>query len=261
MRIVTLTTDYGSRDHYAGVMKGVMLSIAPRVTLVDITHEVEPQNVLHAAFVLRRIWQWYPPGTIHLAVVDPGVGSERRILVGRYDGRYVVAPDNGLVTLVHRDLPAEALRYVESTRYVLRKRSATFHGRDIMAPVAAHLASGVQICEFGPPAANVELLAVEHLARSTGGAIHGRVLHVDRFGTLITNITEAQLAAGPDKHRSVEVFVNGTAVGPLRSTFCDVPTETPLALVGGSGMLEIAVNCGNAAELFGPADSVLIEVR
>ncbi|MHC4695630.1 MAG: SAM hydrolase/SAM-dependent halogenase family protein, partial [Planctomycetota bacterium] len=242
MCIVTLITDYGTRDHYAGVLKGVMLGIAPQISITDITHDIEPHNVLHGAFVLRQVWAWYPPGTIHLAIVDPGVGSERRIIVGKLEGRYVVAPNNGLVTLVHRELSVEAVHFAEDPRFFLSRPSATFHGRDMMAPVAAHLASGVDMGEFGPVADSVELLPVEYMAQSAGDSIRGRVLHVDRFGTLITNIRAEQLRAFSESVERIGVLVNGTSIGPIRSTFCDVPPGTPLALIGGGGLLEIAIN-------------------
>ena len=261
MRIVTLITDYGTRDHYAGALKGVMLGIAPQISIMDVTHDIEPHNVLHGAFVLRQVWSWYPPGTIHLAVVDPGVGSERRIIVGKYGGRYVVAPNNGLVTLVHRELSVQAVHVVEDPRFYLSRPSATFHGRDMMAPVAAHLARGVDVGEFGPVADSVEMLSVEHVAESSGDSIRGRVLHVDRFGTLITNIRMEQLAALSERVEAVSVLVNGTSIGPVRSTFCDVPAGDPLALIGGASLLEIAVNQGSAAERFGPPGTVHIEVR
>ncbi|UCF32967.1 MAG: SAM-dependent chlorinase/fluorinase, partial [Phycisphaerales bacterium] len=147
MTLVTLTTDFGTRDPYVGVMKGVILSMAPKAKVVDITHDIEAHNIAEAAFVLRSIWPWYPEGTVHVAVVDPGVGSERRVLLGRYEGRYVIAPDNGLITLVHRSLRLEEMRVVENRRYLLPHTSGTFHGRDIMAPVAAHMVNGVKAME------------------------------------------------------------------------------------------------------------------
>lgn len=260
MSIITLITDYGTRDHYVAALKGVILGVAPDVRIVDVTHEVEPHNVLHAAFVLRQIWPWYPPGTVHLAVVDPGVGSERRIVLGRYDGRCVVAPDNGLVTFVHRDRPAEAMHVVENRRYFLPEPSATFHGRDIMAPVAAHLANGVNPREFGPVTDRLEMLPISNRAETTTEGVRGRVLHVDHFGTLVTNILREQLEERGSPSRALEVRVNGKSIGPVRSTFADVCLGEAIALIGSCGLLEVAVNQGRAVELFGPPDTIRIDV-
>ena len=132
--VITLLTDFGTQDWYVAAVKGVILQIAPQATIVDVTHNIGPQDVIRAAFVLRQTLEWFPPGTIHLAVVDPGVGSSRRLLAGRYAGQYVVAPDNGLITVVHRELPVEAVHQITNRAYALRSMSTTFHGRDIMAP-------------------------------------------------------------------------------------------------------------------------------
>ncbi len=261
MPIVTLITDYGMRDYYVGALKGVILRIAPEACVVDVTHEVPPHNVLHAAFVLRQIWPWYPPGTIHLAVVDPGVGSERRIILGQYAGRYVIAPDNGLVTLLHRDQAAEALYVVENRRFFLPDLSTTFHGRDVMAPVAAHLAKGVNPREFGPMTDRLDLLPVADRAEVTGEAVHGSVLYVDRFGTLVTDIRQDQLMGTHRLGRGCEVVVNGHPIGPVRSTFSGVAVGEPVALIGSCGLLEVAVNQGSAVERFGPPDAVRVDVR
>ena len=186
MQIITLITDYGGRDYYVGALKGVILSIAPKVTLVDVTHEVEPHNILHAAFVLRSIWPWFPAGTIHLVIVDPGVGTERRVLLGRYDGSYVVAPDNGVLSFLHRELRTEAMHVVEDPRFTLPHVSSTFEGRDVLAPVAAHLALGVKPRDFGRATDRVEVFP---LPRSPGGqcsgvartcALRGPLRHLDQ---------------------------------------------------------------------------------
>ncbi len=261
MAIVTLITDYGTRDYYVGAVKGVILGIAPDVRVVDVTHDIEPHNILHGAFILRHIWPWYPPGTIHVVVVDPGVGSDRRIILGRYAGRYAVAPDNGLITLVHRDIPAEAVHVVENRRYFMPEPAATFHGRDIMAPVAAHLARGVKPVEFGGATDRLEVLPVAHRAEATRRGLSGRVLYRDRFGTLVTNVGQDQLVGPQGSQRQWEVLVNGTSIGQVRSTFADVPSGDAVAVIGSTGLLEIAVNQGSAAERFGPPESVRVEVR
>lgn len=260
MPIVALTTDFGTRDHYVGAVKGVILAIAPQATVVDVTHDVEPHNILHGAFVLRRVWPYFPVGTIHLAVVDPGVGTGRRIILGQYAGRFVVAPDNGLITLVHRDYPPEAMHVVENRRYFAADLSSTFHGRDIMAPAAAHLAAGVKPKEFGRVTDRLEMLPVAHRAVTAGGAVRGVVLYVDRFGTLVTNIGADQIGVRPDAGDPRMVCVNGVCIGSIRTTFADVAPGEPLALMGSAGLLEIAVNRGRAVDRFGPADGIRVEV-
>ncbi len=260
MSIVTLTTDYGTRDHYVGAMKGVILGIAPKTTIIDITHDVGPHDILHGAFVLWQSWRWYPHGTVHVVVVDPGVGSGRRIIVGQYACQYVVAPDNGLLTLLHRETPPEAMHVVENRRYFLPATSATFHGRDIMAPVAAHLAGGVRIRELGPVTDRIEMLSIAHRAEWAGQALSGSVLHVDRFGTIVTNIHREQLTAPRIRRRALEVWVGEVNIGPVRSTFSDVPEGEPVALIGGTGLLEIAINQGRAADRLGPVGALRIEV-
>ncbi|MEK7836132.1 MAG: SAM-dependent chlorinase/fluorinase [Pseudomonadota bacterium] len=180
-------------------VKGVILSIAPETRIVDITHEIAPRDIGQGAFVLRHALPWFPRETINLAVVDPGVGSARRIVAGKYQGQYVVAPDNGLLTWVQRDLSLEAMHVVEDRRYFLPKVSNTFQGRDILAPVAAHLAKGVELRLLGPPAERIELLSVPHRAERTDNGWRGQIVYVDRFGNLITNLHRDQLfpSAGP----------------------------------------------------------------
>lgn len=261
MQIITLITDYGGRDYYVGALKGVILSIAPKVTLVDVTHEVEPHNILHGAFVLRSIWPWYPAGTIHLAIVDPGVGTERRILLGRYDGSYVVAPDNGVISFLHRELRTEAMHVVENPRFTLPPASSTFEGRDILAPVAAHLAQGVKPREFGRATDRVEVFPLPRRPEVSAQGLRGCVLYVDRFGTLVSNISRRSLLALGTHKAEFEVLVNDTSVGPILSTFGEVPAGEPVAIIGSTEHLEVAVNRGSAQERFGPVERVRILVR
>ena len=223
MAIITLITDFGTCDHYVAVMKGVILGIAPDVRIVDVTHEIEPHNVLQGAFVLQQTWSWYPPGTIHVVVVDPGVGSDRRIVLTQLGGHYVIAPDNGLMTLVARDQPDHVAFVLDNDKYFLSSVSTTFHGRDIMAPVAAHLARGVAPAEFGARADRLHLLpAVEPIPLPAGG-YEGRVIYVDRFGNLVTNIGGAQLSPGDGSGESWHVLVNGLSIGPIRKAYAEVP--------------------------------------
>lgn len=261
MPVITLLTDYGTSDHYVAAIKGVLTSLAPQAQVVDITHDIAPYNVAQAAFVLRQAFPWFPRGTVHVVVVDPGVGSERRILLGQYAGQFVLAPDNGLLTYVHRDFAADAVHVLEDRRLWLAQVSPTFHGRDIMAPAAAHLVKGVKPRSFGRVAERIELLAVPHRAEAKDGGWIGRVIYVDRFGTLVTNVRGDQLGSTEVRPRKWEVFVSGASLGPIRTAFHEVPPGAPLALMGSGGHLEIAVNQGRAVDRFAAVESLQIEVR
>ncbi len=251
MGVIAVITDYGTQDYYVGALKGVMLQIAPDATIVDITHDIAPHNVAQAAFVLWQSWTWFPRETVFLAIVDPGVGTDRRIILGKCAGRYVVAPDNGLVTFVHQAMDVEALHVVENEQYFLPVRSATFHGRDMLAPVAAHIVLGADVEALGPSANQLNLLPVAARAEIRSDGVYGTVLYTDRFGTLVTNIAREQLAAMGGALEGVEVEVDGVSAGPIRSAFADVSPGAVVALIGGSGLLELAVNQGSAAERFG----------
>lgn len=260
MAIITLLTDFGTRDHYVAAMKGVIHRIAPRVSIVDITHEISAQNILEAAFTLRQSLIWYPTGTVHVAVVDPGVGSSRCILAGRYSGQIVLAPDNGLLSLLHRDLRLEELYSVEQERFFLPNVSSTFHGRDIFAPVAAHIASGLRLSMLGPRVRELEVLPLASPKRS-GDEIRGCVLHVDRFGNLITNIGIEMLANDMRRGKSFCVRVADRDVGPICNNYSNVDHGELLALIGSSGTIEISVNGGNAAQMLNAKIQTEVVVR
>ena len=258
---ITLMTDFGTRDQYVAEMKGVILQIAPQANVVDITHQIDPQDVVRAAFVLRQVWNWFPSGTVHVAVVDPGVGSRRRIIAGRYSGQYVVCPDNGLISMVHHELQLEAVHIVENRDYTLSNVSSTFHGRDIMAPVAAHLAGGVPIRSLGPPTNHVEVLRLAAPRPIVGPGLAGEVLCADRFGNLITNISRQALALVYRQRSNAQVYLDSQCIGPIRTAYHEVPAGQSLAVIGSSEYLEIAVNCGNAAETLAAKRGAKIEVR
>lgn len=248
MRIITLTTDFGEADHYIACMKGVILKRAPSARIVDVTHLIQPHDVVHGAFVLRQIFEHFPEGTIHVIVVDPGVGTSRRLLAVRYEGQIILAPDNGLVSLVHRDYDMEELRTLSNTRLFRPEISATFHGRDILAPVAGELAQGMSLENVGPLIDQLEILNLERPSRLPTGGIEGHVLYVDRFGNLISNISEIDLdAVAPDNIEKFNVHVGPLAIGPIRSTYADVAVGEVVPVIGSTGMLEVAVNQGNAA--------------
>ncbi|MBX6422493.1 S-adenosyl-l-methionine hydroxide adenosyltransferase family protein [Thermosulfurimonas sp. F29] len=248
---VVLLTDFGLRDHYVGVMKGVILSRVPEAVLVDLTHEIPPQNVRAAAYELAVSWSYFPEGSVFLCVVDPGVGTARRALAAVIEGRFFVGPDNGLLTLVLRRHGAFEIRAVEAERFSLPGASTTFHGRDLFAPVAAEILRGRPLRDFGPRIEDPVLLPFPEPEPVPGGW-RARVLRVDRFGNLILNLSVRELPFG-----SFRVEVEGRRV-PLARTYAEVPEGEPLALIGSDGFLEIAVNRGSAAELFGEDPEILV---
>jgi hypothetical protein len=241
--IVTLTSDFGLRDSYVAEMKGVILAIAGDLRLVDITHEIARHDIGEGAFVLEGATAHFPPGTVHLAVVDPGVGSARRGLVVCSRGVVLVGPDNGLFTSF---LEGEGWQAFELTAPEFRRQtvSRTFHGRDVFAPAAAHIALGVSPSRLGPPVPDPVRLPWP-AARAGDDGVEGAVVHVDRFGNLVTSIRAAAVAglgAGASAH------VGGRPL-PVVGTYADLEVGCPGALVGSHGRLEIAVREGSAEAL------------
>lgn len=231
MPVVTLLTDFGCSDSYVGEVKGVILSGCPAVTLVDITHAVPPGDIRAASYVLGRTWHRYPRGTVHLAVVDPGVGSSRRALVIQHDSHYFVGPDNGIFTPV-----------LGGAVYVIQavSDSATFHGRDLFAPVVVSLCTGAAIEDLGEPIVDPIQLDRPHLTRRDGELV-GSVIHVDHFGNLITNVE------GSSIHHGCRCVIGGEDV-EVGSTFSDVPISDLIAYVGSGDTLVVAVRDGSAAQ-------------
>jgi len=247
-RTVTLTTDFGVRDPYVAAMKGVLLDICPNVRIVDLTHEIGPQNIAEGALFLAGAVPYFPKETIHVAVIDPGVGTERRPIVLRTLEQYIVCPDNGLAALLVRQSPWEA-RVISNSAFMRDTISPTFHGRDIFAPAAAHLASGAPFDQVGSPIESLVTLAWPEPTVDASGAIHGQVVHVDRFGNLITNIHHSMVR----EPASASVHLGAHALDGIQSTYGELPLGKPLTLFGSSGYLEIAVNSGSAAEAFAAA--------
>jgi S-adenosylmethionine hydrolase len=245
MAIITLTTDFGLADGYVGIMKGVILGIARDVELVDLSHDIPPQDVREAIYVLDGAAPYFPAGTVHLAVVDPGVGSERRALVVRTGRACYVGPDNGLFT---RPLAEPGVQAWELDRpeFWRPQVSSTFHGRDIFAPVAAHLANGVPAAEMGHAIADPVRLAVAGPARAADGAIRGQVVHVDRFGNLITDVPTSWVAG-----EGWRCGIGGETIMGLSGTYAAADPGALLMLIGSGGTLEIAERNGNAARRLG----------
>ena len=248
--IVTLLTDFGLADPYVAVMKGVILSIRPLAATVDITHQIPPGDVLAGAVALRQALPYFPEGTVHCAVVDPGVGTERRILAARYAGQTVVAPDNGLVSFVDRDQPLSEIVVIRNDRYFLPgPTSATFHGRDIMAPVAAAIAGGLALAKLGPAPDKFKLLDLPEPRSEDGGAVVGEVIYVDRFGNLVSNVPGELLEQSLGDRAVAAVSCAGRDVGGIEATYDFGEAGQPLALINSMSLLEVAVKGGRACDV------------
>lgn len=237
-RVITLLTDFGTADGYVGEVKGVLLSGAPDASIVDITHDIPAQDVDYARLVVARVWRRFPEGTIHVVVVDPGVGTSRAAIAIEADGRYLVGPDNGVLSPALLVAGARAFRL-----NIPRTASATFHGRDVFAPTAAALANGANIDHLGEAMASPVVRRTPEAVRLADGRIRGEIIAVDRFGNAITNILGI---------RSGVLEVDGAALA-LKRTYAEVDPGEPVAVVGSSGFIEVAVRNGSAAERFGLA--------
>ncbi|MEW6357734.1 MAG: SAM-dependent chlorinase/fluorinase [Planctomycetota bacterium] len=245
-QIITLLTDFGLRDPYVGQMKGVILGILPEARIVDLTHDIAPQDVFDGAYVLKSSYHYFPRGTVHVAVVDPGVGTERKAIALRADGHCFVVPDNGIVSLITAETPPAEVVELTNRKYFLPAVSWTFHGRDIFAPVAAHIASGIALTEFGEALGEIEKLDLPR-PRHDRQCVRGEVIHIDRFGNLITNIRASDLVMMRLSH--CEVRVADKTLSGVKSSYSAVKKGELLALFGGTGLLEVSVNQGNAAAL------------
>jgi len=254
--LVTLTTDFGTVDPWVGVMKGVLATRAPEARVVDLTHGIRPQNVLAGALVLRYALPYFPPGTIHLAVIDPGVGSARRPICVETSREILVGPDNGLLSLAASAPPARAYHLKEG-RFFPAPQSATFHGRDVFAPVVAALATGTRPSELGPEIHDMHVLQVPEPCRDAG-AIRGEVVYVDHFGNLITNVPQSLLATFPAQPTSISI--RGVRVAGISRSYAAVPPGQPVAVVNSWNHLEIAVRDGSAARALGAGigDEVIV---
>lgn len=256
--MLTLLTDFGSHDVYVGVMKGAIACINPAVTIVDLTHEIPPQDVAAASFCLMNAYPYFPEGTVHVAVVDPGVGSVRRAIALQLPHAILVGPDNGLFSgvLSQENTILAAVELSNSDYWRIPHPSTTFHGRDIFAPVGAHLTQGVPLAELGP-AIDPRTLVTLNLPQCQweNQEIAGCIQYIDRFGNLITNIP-GNLVIG--KLESVGV---GDRMIPGGQTYSDTPRGGPIALIGSHGWLEIAINGGNASYTFQLAVGAAVRVK
>ena len=248
-RIITLMTDFGTSDHYVGVMKGVILNINPQIEIVDITHTIPPQDIHGAAFLIDSAHRYFPTGTIHVIVVDPGVGSERRAIVCQTETAYFVCPDNGILTHILRNEERVHTVAVENSAYFLPQVSNTFHGRDIFAPVAAHLSRGVPIDKLGSPVAQPVQLSVP-TPQITDKAVIGHIIWIDSFGNLVTDISHEILESLEGRDRVV-IHAGSATIGRLNRSYAESAVGEVLAIVGSFNRLEISINQGNAAQVLG----------
>lgn len=242
-RIITFTTDFGGKDHYAGVMKGAALGINPDAVITDITHEIAKFNVTEAAFRLDSVYPYFPEGTIHVVVVDPGVGGSRKALAVESGGHFFVGPDNGVFSLVFGRYEDCTVVEITNHEYMLEDVSSTFHGRDIFAPAAAHLSLGVNIQELGNPVLSPALIDIPR-PRVSGDEITGEVIYEDSFGNLITNISSEMVKSGSN------IYIEQFRIDGVSNSYGEVGKGELLAIIGSSGLLEISVNQGSASKLF-----------
>lgn len=257
--IITLLTDFGLKDGNVGVMKGVIWGIAPQVRIADLSHQISPQNVPEAALILARSAPYFPPGTVHVVVVDPGVGTSRRPIAARLGEHYYVCPDNGVLTLPLERGKREGwpiqIVHTDDPRFWLLEISQVFHGRDIFSPVAAHLASGVPLAELGTPIDNPMRLGLPQPERSEHGW-RGELIHIDHFGNVSTNIRVEHLGT-PE---NVTIYVCGETIRGMVSTFGERPPGELVALYGSTGSLIFSVVNGSAAGLLGAKVGDPVEV-
>ncbi len=244
-QVISLLTDFGNRDGYAGVMKGVIAGIAPKAQVIDLSHKIPAQNILSACLLLETSYQFFPPGSIHVVVVDPGVGLGRRGLVAESGGKFFTAPDNGALTPI---LDGARIHSIEKAEFMLERVSLTFHGRDVFAPVAAHLACGHRVEEFGPEVKDPVRLQYPQPTLSADG-IEGMVLYIDRFGNLITNFDV--LVVNSLREGQVVAVLEDGSEWPLKQTYSDVSAGQRCAVMGGFDRLELSIYLGSAEDRSG----------
>lgn len=257
--IITLLTDFGSADHYSGAMKGVILGICPDAQLVDISHEITPYAITEAAFTLSQAWTCFPAGTVHIVVVDPGVGSSRRPILAEAAGHLFVAPDNGVLTMLYDAVPAHEVREITASRYFRQPVSRTFHGRDVFAPVAAYLANGLAAAEMGDPIGDYLRLGFSSPARTGEKTWAGTILKADHFGNLITNFdskTWQRLAVD-----AFEMRIGGSVVSRMALNYAQMANGELFMIEGSAGFLEISLNRGSAREMAQAQSGDVLELR
>ena len=246
--VITLTTDFGLKDYYVSAMKAVMLGIAPEVRLIDVSHDIPSQDIMAGSWVLKNSAMLFPSGTVHTVVIDPGVGTDRAPIALKVEDQYFVGPDNGIFSLLTSDKYYSAVR-LSKQEYLRDNQSATFHGRDIFAPAAAHLSRGVDLHDLGEPIDElVSYRWMQPIADRDG--LEGTIIHIDKFGNLITNIPQSLLnEVIADK--DVKIYVGNVILNSIEPTFGAVAEGEPVAYIGSAGMLEVGINKGDAEQMLG----------
>jgi S-adenosylmethionine hydrolase len=252
-------TDFGLSDHYVGAMKGVMLGICPDAQLVDISHEITPFAITEGAYTLAQAWSCFPPGTVHLVVVDPGVGSARRPILAEAGGHVFIAPDNGVLTMALDAAGAHNIREISSARYFREPVSRTFHGRDIFAPAAAHVAAGTPVSELGEPIDDFVRLEIGSPVRTGEHEWTGLILRTDRFGNIITNFESRSF--GWVSETRFELRVGAGTVQRFSRSYADGPRGEPFLIHGSAGYLEVSLNQGSASNLLSARAGGRAELR
>src|SRR5699024_2986914 len=246
--VITLTTDFGLKDYYVSAMKAVMLGIAPEARLIDVSHDIPSQDIMAGSWVLKNSAMLFPSGTVHTVVIDPGVGTERKAIALQVEDQYFVGPDNGIFSLLTAERSYKAV-HLTKQEYLRDEPSATFHGRDIYAPAAAHLSRGVELQDLGEPIDElVSYRWMQPIADKDG--LEGTVIHIDKFGNLVTNISGSLIdeAVG---NKKVKIYVGNIILNNLDQTFGEVAEGEPVAYIGSAGMLEVGINKGNAEQMLG----------
>jgi S-adenosyl-L-methionine hydrolase (adenosine-forming) len=259
--IITLTTDFGTNDHFVGAMKGVILDIVPEAQIVDICHSVQAFDVLDGALTISQAYSYFPNRTVHVVVVDPGVGTARRPIVASSDKYHFVAPDNGVLSLVYAREERMHVRHITSQHYFLQPVSNTFHARDIFSPVAAYLAKEVDALKFGDEVADYVKFNAPRPKAVDGTKLRGVVLKVDRFGNLVTNITPQDAPAlFADGAKRFKIVVGSREVTEMHNAYAEGAPGEVFAILGSMGFLEIAANRGAAAQLTGASKGTDVNV-
>jgi len=248
-KIITLTTDFGLKDPYAAEMKAVILSISPKAKIVDITHEAEKFNIRMGAYTLAAACPYFPRGTIHVAVIDPGVGTKRKAILIQTKNAYFIGPDNGVLTLAAKSQGMKHIYRIENPKLMLPRISNTFHGRDVFAPAAAYLANGMSPSEFGPEIPEIVMPKFAKITK-TKTMLTGEIIHIDGFGNIITNLREEDCEIMGMK-KTVDLKLKDTRLKlKLCKAYSEVKAQQLLAIIGSHNFLEISINQGNAAENF-----------
>lgn len=255
-KIITLTTDFGDKDYYVGAMKGVIVSIAPTVSIIDICHQIKAGDIREAAFIIGTAFKYFPKGTIHLLVIDPGVGSNRRIVIVKSNDYCFIAPDNGVLSYVVYQLKNTKIVSVTNKEYFLENISNTFQGRDIFAPVAAYLAKGIKTEEFGEEIDDLLTFSLKEVYED-GQSLIGEIIYIDRFGNLVTNFTPNNLSS----LKNINIRVGDYEIFQISNSYAQNNPGDLLAIWGSYGYLEISVNQGSAEELLKTKKGDIVTIK